>query len=291
MVKKKDTNKNAILIFAGAVAVIFIAIALITALVGTEIDRTETADARIIPIQGEITSQGVGGFFSTGPGSADIVNQIRSEDEDTSTDAIYLEIDSPGGTPVASHEIVRAVDEADKPTVAVIRDMGASGAYWVASASDHVIADELSMTGSVGVQGSYLVFEGLMERYNVSYEQITGGEHKDLGNPFKEMDDEERSEFTSKVELMHDYFIEDVRDKRNLTEDQVEEVSTGVFYVGLEAIDINLVDELGGDLEAKNYLEEELNASVNFIRREESIGFFDIFFGFNQGFELPLKLR
>src|SRR5690606_28986456 len=108
-----------------------------------------------------------------------------------------------------------------KPSVSVIRDVGASGAYWVASATDYIVSDELSLTGSVGVLGGFFDIHGLLERYNITYERFTGGEYKDFGSPFREMSEEERVIMQSKIDMMHDFFLEDVKNLRNLSQEEL----------------------------------------------------------------------
>lgn len=220
-------------------------------------------------------------LFGATKGSRDIVNQIESANNDPSVDGVLLVINSPGGTPVASHEIVRAVKNLQKPSVALIREVGASGAYWVASAADHIISDELSLTGSVGVLGGYLEFSEFLERYNISYERVTGGEYKDIGSPFRPLSDEERVLLQEKVDIMHSFFIKDVVENRGLTKEQADIISTGIYFVGLESVAIGLVDELGSEIDAKNYFEETLKRDVNLVRRQERTSFFDMLLGFN----------
>ena len=90
-------------------------------------------------------------------------------EENKDIKAIVLEINSPGGSAVASDEIASAVKKSNKPTVAVIREAGASGGYWIASSTDHIIANRMSITGSIGVISSYLEFSGLIEKYWVGW--------------------------------------------------------------------------------------------------------------------------
>ena len=124
----------------------------------------------VIPLEGTIVGSDLTGFVpSTTVKSQTLVTFIQQANKDDSVKGILLEINSPGGTVVASKEIVQAVKDSEKPVVAYIREIGTSGAYWVASASDHIIADELSMTGSIGVVSSFLEFSGLMEEYCVTY--------------------------------------------------------------------------------------------------------------------------
>ena len=164
--------------------------------------------------------------------------------------AILFEINSPGGTAVASEEIVNAVKKSKKYKVAWIRDQGASGAYWIASAADKIVASPLSITGSIGVLGSYLEFSGLLTRYNITYERMVGGKYKDLGTPYRELTDEERILFQRSIDELHDYFMQDVAKNRDIPENKIREIATGMFYTGKQAKELNLVDVLGGKEEA-----------------------------------------
>src|SRR3989338_8284723 len=236
------------------------------------------ATVALIPLDGMIVSEsGQAGLFTpTAAGSDTLVSYIKSADEDSSISAIVLDIDSPGGSPVASEEVARAVLEAKKPTVALIRETGASGAYWVASASDWIIANRLSITGSVGVYASQLEFAGLLQRYNVTYRRLVAGELKDLGTPYKEMTPAEEDVLQQKLDRMHAYFLGEVVRNGGLLPQQAEEVSTAVFFLGEEAIEVGLVDELGGMDEVEAYLKETLGVDeIAFVEYRRTPGFLE----------------
>ena len=156
---------------------------------------------------------GIGGVVST-----TIAGYLKKAKENPRIKAIVVEINSPGGTVVASKEIAAAVEDAKtkKPVIAWIREVGASGGYWVASSADHIIADEMSITGSIGVLGSYLSFGGLIEDYNVSYERLVGGQYKDAGSPFKDLSAEERELLQERINIIHDAFIRKVAKDRKM---------------------------------------------------------------------------
>ncbi len=197
-----------------------------------------------IPIKGTIVSSNSDGIFdeqrvtSTG-----VINYLNKAKNDKTIKAIILEINSPGGEALASREIVEAVKGMNKPVVAWIRDVGASGAYWVASASDSIIADELSVTGSIGVSGSYLQFDGLMGKYGVTYERLVGGRYKDLGSSYKELSTEERGILQEKINTIHRIFSEDVSKNRKR---DLSRYSNGEFFLGIEAKEFGLIDYFGG---------------------------------------------
>ncbi len=203
----------------------------------------------VIPIKGTIASEnGNGDFFRGGTiGSSSIVNFIEKAAKDKNVKGIILSINSPGGTVVASKEIAEAIKNVDKPVVALINEVGASGAYWIASAADYIIADPLSVTGSIGVIGSYLEFSELFSNYGVKYQEISTGKYKDLGSPFKSLNNEDKNVLIGKLKIIHDYFVDDVSKNRKR---DLSKYGNGLFYFGMEAKDIGLVDELGGKNEA-----------------------------------------
>jgi protease-4 len=259
------------IVFAGILGIIL----------ATEGDTLESGNVALIPLSGVIsttsTSSGIYGGHSTT--SADIVKFIKKADEDESIKAIVMEINTPGGSPVATDEIAYALKQTDKPTVAWIREIGASGGYWVATSTDYIIANRMSLTGSVGVIGSYLEFDGLMNDYNVTYRRYVSGHYKDIGSPFKEATDMEQYLFQQKLNILHDYFKMQVQQSRNLSNETMEEVGTGIFFLGAEAYDIGLVDELGGKDTVVMYLNSTYNISADFVRYEKKVELFDDLFG------------
>jgi len=198
----------------------------------------------IIPISGALVMGNGDGIISQPHMSSDtLVEYIESADANKNVKAIILEINSPGGTALASKEVAHAVKRVNKPVIALIREVGASGAYWVASSSDVIVADEVSITGSIGVIGSYLEFSGLMELYGVDYERLVGGKYKDMGSSYKDLTPEERTLLQKKINLIHELFIQEVKTNRNIPEGEWRE---GLFYLGSEAKELGLIDVLGG---------------------------------------------
>lgn len=198
----------------------------------------------VIPINGIIsTSDSSFPFESSNADVDSILKALKKAKDDNSIKAVVIEINSPGGTVIASRELANAVKNLGKPNVAVIREVGASGAYWVASSSNKIIADELSITGSIGVISSYLQFSDLMEKYGITYERLTAGEYKDLGTPYKELTKDERSLLQTKLDKIQEIFINEVKKNRNITD--VKRVSTGEFFLGIEAKELGLIDKFG----------------------------------------------
>src|SRR3989338_7280984 len=176
----------------------------------------------LIPIEGVITSDGSNYFGQATISSQDIVQFIEDADSNEDIKVILLELNSPGGTPVGTDEIASAVLAAEKPVVAVIREVAASGGYWVASAAEHVIANRMSMTGSIGVFSGYLEFSGLMEKYGIGYERLIAGENKDIGTPFRKLTDKEKKILQKQLDQLHDFFIMEVATNRDIPKTKVK---------------------------------------------------------------------
>ncbi len=213
----------------------------------------------LIRVSGSISSSS-DSFFEKPASPDEIIGMIEQAEKAAAVKGILMEINSPGGSPVASEELMKAVKNAGKPTVAVIRDIGTSGAYWVASASDHVIASPVSLTGSVGVTASYLEFSQLLQDYGVRYERLVSAEHKDVGSPFRNLTGEEREIAEAALAKMHSYFLGSVVENRQLTDKAaIGRVSTAMVFLGSEAKELGLVDGLGGKKEAEEWLMQQAN--------------------------------
>jgi protease-4 len=198
----------------------------------------------IIPIQGTISNMGSDLPFSSSQiTSESIINSIKKAQENNNIKAVIFEINSPGGTVLASKEIADAVKKLNKPKVALIRDVGASGAYWIASSADKIIADPLSITGSVGVISSYLELSDLLNRYGINYERLVVGKYKDIGTPYKDLTEEERNLLQNKINKIDKFFLNEVKINRNLRD--TKKIETGEFFLGSEAKEIGLIDYLG----------------------------------------------
>jgi len=236
----------------------------------------------VIPITGTIYSGSDG--YSPDTFSDDVISQLESAAKNDNTKAVILELDSPGGTVVGSREISNAIESFDKPIVTWMRENAASGAYWIAASTDHIVADPATITGSIGVTGSYLQFAGLLDDYNVSYERFVSGEYKDTGSPYKEVSDAEREYLQNKINLLNDMFVEHVATSRGLTESFVRSHSNGEIFLGTEALSRKLVDSLGGKQEALDVAAELSGAEDYRVTKHERPTplFGKLFYGFSE---------
>ena len=224
----------------------------------------------LIPIKGTIVSEQTGGFIGqSGTVASETIEAIKKANKNPNIKAILFEINSPGGSAVASSNIAAAIKNINKTSVSSITEIGTSGAYWIASATDKIFANKMSITGSIGVIGSYLEFAKLLDRYNVTYQRLVSGKYKDIGSPFKEMDFDEKIIMQSALHKIHTYFVEEVALNRNLSIEFVDNLSNGLFYLGEESKDFGLIDIIGNKEDAIKYLEKELNITVELAKYEK----------------------
>lgn len=230
----------------------------------------------VIPIHGIISVGNPTMFASDMADSNSIVKLLEQAEKAPEIKAIVLDINSPGGTAVASEEIANAIKRSSKPTVALVREVGASGAFWVATSADTVFASPISITGSIGVIASYLDFSEFIEEHNVSYERMVAGRYKDIGSPFRDLTPEERAMFQQELDAIHQYFIEVVAEQRNLSVEHVQKDATGRIFLGREALELRYVDHLGDKYDVKSFLEKELGSNVTFVAYQEEQSLLDM---------------
>ncbi len=253
-----------------------IALGIISLFVGVDLESL-SGNVALIHIDGVIIgSEDSESLFESITSSLDAVELIEKADKNPNIKAIILEINSPGGSAVASEEIANAVKKTNKTTVAWIREVGASGAYWVASSADYIVANRVSVTGSIGVIASYLEFPEFLERYNVTYRRLVSGKYKDIGTPFKEMTSEEQAIFQQNLDLIRDYFVSEVAKNRNMNKKDVDKIANGLFYLGTQAKELGLVDELGSKDEVIRYIEYKEKIEVEIAEYETEKGILDL---------------
>jgi protease IV len=260
------------------IAALFFVFAVLLPIVITSFNPNKFGNIALIPIEGPITTTGGSYMGERTVSSEDIVNFIKEAEESSQIEVIMFEINSPGGSAVASDEISSAIKKTTKPTLSVIREVGASGGYWVASSTNHIIANRMSITGSIGVISSYLEFSGLMEKYGVGYEQLIAGKYKDMGTPLRKLSGEEKKIMQGKLDKIHYYFIQEIAENRKMDIKDVTKLATGEFYLGVEALDNGLIDQLGDKDTAQEYIKETYGIEeVDFVIYERELSFFEAF--------------
>ncbi|NLI83216.1 MAG: signal peptide peptidase SppA [Deltaproteobacteria bacterium] len=182
------------------------------------------------------------------------VKSLKEYRKDSRVKAIVLRIDSPGGGIGPSQELYREVKRTaeTKPVVASLGGIAASGGYYVAAATNRIIANPGTITGSIGVIVLFPNFKELLEKIGIYSNIIKSGRFKDVGNPGREMTLEERELMQTTIEEAHRQFIRDVATGRRLTEEEVREVADGRILMGQTALSLGLIDELGNFEDAVN---------------------------------------
>lgn len=192
-----------------------------------------------------------GPIMSGAPASStELLPSIQAAFEEDLATAIILDIDSPGGSPVHAgivyDEINRLKDQYPHKTVyAVIGDVGASGAYYIAAAADYIYADKASMVGSIGVIGSGFGFTGLMEKVGVERRSYTAGSNKDFLDPFQEQKPAQTAQFKAILNEVHDQFVSVVKEGRGDRLKDHPDTFSGAVWNGATAVNMGLVDGLG----------------------------------------------
>jgi protease-4 len=179
---------------------------------------------------------------------ADIEDQLQQAVDDRRVKAIILRIDSPGGEVVASDTIYQAVVAAreKKPVVANINTMGASGAYYVAVGADWIIANELSITGSIGVIMESFTVDGLAQKIGVKFYTFKSGKYKDILNPTREPTPDEMALVQGMVMEVYDKFVGIVAEERDMkVEDLKNGLADGRILSGKQALQAGFVDATG----------------------------------------------
>lgn len=235
--------------------------------------------------------------------SADLlITAIREAFEDRSAHGLILRINSPGGSPVQAGYVfdeIRRLKETREnfPVYAVITDLGASGAYYIAAAADEIYADKASLVGSIGVVGSGFGFTGTMEKLGIERRQYTAGENKAFLDPFQPENPSHKAFWEDVLKVTHRQFIDQVKLGRGDRLKDHPDLFSGLVWSGEQALDLGLVDGLAS---SSQIARERLGTEhlVNFTRRpspwDELIRKLGASFG--QGFatlllQQPLTLR
>lgn len=267
---------------------LFVALALFSPLLqlgdGAEGGDSHTA---VINVRGMIADQE--------QASADnIVGALRAAFEDSGTRAVVLRINSPGGSPVQSgyvyDEIRRLRGEYPQTRVyAVITDLGASGAYYIASAADEIYADKSSLVGSIGVTAATFGFVGALDKLGVERRVYTSGEHKAFLDPFQPQKQEETEFWSGVLATTHRQFIDSVKQGRGerLQADAHPELFSGLIWSGEQALELGLIDGLGSTSHvARDVIGEE--KLVDFTVKESPLDRFTKKLGAGMGAQLAL---
>jgi len=221
---------------------------LVIALVyGVAVSRNKAAaptgpHTALIEVRGEIADGAEASAENLVPG-------IKNAFEDAGAQAVVVRINSPGGSPVQAgiinDEIRRLKKLHNKKVYAVVEETCASGAYYIAVATDEIYVDKASIVGSIGVLMDSFGATGLLEKLGVERRLLTAGENKGIGDPFSPLQPKQRAYLQAMLDQIHQQFIKVVRDGRGTRLKETPETFSGLFWNGQQALEMGLADHLG----------------------------------------------
>ncbi len=209
----------------------------------------------LIDVSGMIINASPRGLLYQGENPVSLLHeQLQEARCDSRVKSVVLRINSPGGTVTASDAMYRQIkrfrEETGKPVVALMMDVAASGGYYVACASDEIVAYPTTITGSIGVILQTISVKPALDRIGIHAEALTTGPNKDAASPLSTLTDEHRAVLTAMVDDFFQRFVATVRENRpNIPQDQFATVTDGRVVSGERAVELGLVDRLG-DLES-----------------------------------------
>lgn len=225
----------------------------------------------LLKLEGEIHS-GKSTYNTIGADS--VLSKLEELEERNEVKAIILEINSPGGTVGASQEIYNALMRLRKKKKIVVsmKDVAASGGYYIASAADFILALPGTITGSIGVIAMSPNVSGLLQKLNVKMNVYKKGRYKDILSMFKDPSEEEKEIISNLLESTYKQFVNDVAKGRNLSPLEVRKFAEGRIFSGEEALQYKAIDGIGGRKEAQEKITEllELSADLPIVEDEDN---------------------
>lgn len=245
--------------------VLLVSLGLVAVRLGSNVARSALPSYTVaeVSVEGPITRDGGGSLTSPPMGAVadDVVEQIERADEAGAAEALLVKLNTPGGEIVPSEDIRLAAQSFDGPTIAYATDVCASGGYDIAAGCDELWAREGSIVGSIGVIGSRVNAAELADKLGLDYERLAAGEYKDAGMPLKELEPDERAYLQGLIDDYYDQFVDTVAEGREMDKTAIRDTEARV-YLGSEAVEIGLVDELGTRDDVEASLEDTLGESV-----------------------------
>lgn len=196
-----------------------------------------------------------------------VVEKLDAAAADDRVKAVVLRVNSPGGTVTASdilyEEVLAFRKKTGKPVIAYFQDVAASGAYYLACASDEIVAQRTSVTGSIGVMMQMVDLSGTLSKLGIEADAIKSGPFKDAGSPFREMRSEERAVFQGLVDQFYEQFVDVVTKGRpKLTREQVLTLADGRVYSAPQALETGLIDRIATLKEAVQLAKEKASVKA-----------------------------
>lgn len=232
-----------------------------------------------IILPGEAPPPNPFGSASAAAYSQRVIDHLQRANEDASVKAVILFVDSPGGSVFASDEIYLQIQEMDKPIIASMASLAASGGYYVSAPTQEIWASPHTLTCSIGVISQFINVEDFAEEYGITAVTIKSGRFKDTGNPFREFTEADRELWQSIVDEAYDEFVQVVATGRDMSEAEVRELADGRICTGEQAQVMGLVDELGYLKDAIDQAAElgGIEGEPRIVEYKESVGFFQAF--------------
>ncbi len=199
--------------------------------------------------------------------SENLSKTIRKAREDENVKAIVLRVNSPGGSAVASAIIGRELDltKAEKPIIVSMGDYAASGGYWISAKADYIFADPTTLTGSIGVFGTFPNLQGLLnDKIGLTFDVAKTNENADFGTVTQPLTEFQYGKLQEMVVKTYDDFTKRVAEGRGLTQTYVDSIGQGRVWSGVDAIEIGLVDQLGDMEDAIAYAAQKANLGNDF---------------------------
>lgn len=177
--------------------------------------------------------------------STSIIERLKQADSNNNVKAVVLFVDSPGGSVFASDEIALQVQAMNKPVIASMGSLAASGGYYVSAPTDEIWASPHTLTCSIGVISQFLNFEEFAQEWGITAVTVKSGQFKDTGNPFREFTAEDRVLWQDLINEAYAAFVLVVAEGRGMSEADVRAIADGRICSGRQAQEMGLVDELG----------------------------------------------
>ena len=177
-----------------------------------------------------------------------VIEDLKAAGEDPNVRGVILSVNSPGGSVYVSEQIakeIKKLKEKQIPVYSVMREMAASGGYYVSAPTDRIYASNETLTGSIGVIMQMYSLEGLFEKYGIKEQNITSGKMKDAGSTGRDLSAEEKKYFEDLVNSAYKRFVKIVADGRSMSESDVKKIADGRVYDGSQALENGLIDKIG----------------------------------------------
>jgi protease-4 len=231
-----------------------------------------------------------------------ILKDLESLEYEDNVRAIIITVDSPGGTTVSAEEIflkIRSISS-KKPIVVVMKNIATSGAYLLSIGADRIFARENTITGSVGVLLQWARIDQGLEKLGVEMKEVKSGKLKAEPDLFGESDEEAIALTQAIVDETYEWFLNLVKERREIREYVIRQISDGRILTGRQALDLNLIDEIGGNREAKSWLinnrEINTNLEIQIYEQNKNTNFIELsvakimdYFNINSSYGNSLK--